>query len=89
MALINRYTLSVHKAENLYCFKAVLCDNEVDRDFEHFTKEALDKLAVLFLGKTFIADTTGKAKTKRHVFTNWKLNRPGSLTPWGSHIAVW
>ncbi len=34
----------------------MLCDNEVDRDYECFTRGALEKLAVLFEGKTGLLD---------------------------------
>ena len=37
-------------------FSVVLCDNEVDRDYECFTRGALEKLAVLFEGKTGLLD---------------------------------
>ena len=53
---INRYTRREFQAEELYAFSVVLCDNQVDRDFECFTKEALEKLKELFLGKTGIFD---------------------------------
>lgn len=56
LRLINQYTLRELKSEDLFCFRAVLCDNEVDRTGEQFTRHSLDKLAVLFAGKTFIAD---------------------------------
>ena len=56
MERINRYTRRPYKAEEVYTFSVVLCDNEVDRDFECFTTKALEKLAALFVGKTGILD---------------------------------
>ena len=53
---INKYTLEPLKAEDVFTFKAVLCDNEVDRAFEQFTQKALQDLQTLFLGKTVIKD---------------------------------
>lgn len=53
---INKYTLEPLKAEDVFTFKAVLCDNEVDRAFEQFTQKALQDLQKLFLGKTVIKD---------------------------------
>jgi len=44
------------KPEEVYTFSVVLCDNEVDRDFERFSPESLEKLAELFTGKTGIFD---------------------------------
>ena len=43
-------------AEEVFTFKAVLCDNEVDRAFDRFTVKALDDMRKLFLGKTVIKD---------------------------------
>ena len=58
---INKYTRRDFKADELYAFSVVLCDNEVDRDFERFTDEALEGLCKLFLGKTGIFDHSHKA----------------------------
>lgn len=43
-------------AGEIYTFPVILCDNDIDRDGEKFTKEALDELARLFVGKTGIFD---------------------------------
>ena len=51
---INKYTLTPLKAEDVFTFKAVLCDTDVDRDFERFSLKALQDLQKLFLGKTVI-----------------------------------
>ena len=53
---VNRFTRSDVKAEEVYAFPVVLCDNEIDRDGERFSVEALRKLAELFVGKTGIFD---------------------------------
>lgn len=53
---INRFTRRELTAGELYTFNVVLCDNEVDRDYESFTVAALQKLGELFLGKTGIFD---------------------------------
>ena len=60
---INKYALEPLTAEEVYTFKAVLCDNEVDRQHERFTERALGDLQKLFLGKTVIKD-------HRHVADN-------------------
>lgn len=56
MALINEHTLKELKAEDVFVFKVILCDNEIDRDNEKFTVSALHKLAELYKGKTGIFD---------------------------------
>ena len=45
----------------------MLCDNEIDRDFERFDIPALEKLAELFVGKTGIFDhsMSGRDQTAR------------------------
>ena len=53
---INKYALKPLKAEDVFTFKAVLCDNEVDRAFDQFTQKALQDMQKLFLGKTVIKD---------------------------------
>lgn len=52
--LINQFSLKELKPEDVFCFSLVLCDNEVDRDNEKFTVEALETLAKMFVGKTGI-----------------------------------
>lgn len=61
MEQINRYTRREYKSDEVYTFSLVLCDNEVDRDFERFSIDALKKLKELFLGKTCILDHERKS----------------------------
>ena len=56
MEAINRYTRRDYGPEEVYAFAMVLCDNEIDRDYERFSVESLDRLRELFLGKTCIFD---------------------------------
>ena len=61
LALIHRWTRRELAAGELYVFRAVLCDNETDRDGERFTRPALETLARLFVGKTGLFDHSGKS----------------------------
>ncbi len=61
LKLINKYTRRDFSEDEVYIFSVVLCDNDVDRDFERFTLSALNKMAELFIGKTGIADHSQKA----------------------------
>lgn len=61
LAEINKFTRRNFSADEIYTFSVVLCDNDVDRDFERFTVDTLNKLATLFVGKTGIADHSGKS----------------------------
>lgn len=56
LKLINKYALEPLTAEEVYTFKAVLCDNELDRDYEQFNAKSLKELQKLFVGKTVIKD---------------------------------
>ncbi|MCR5652884.1 MAG: hypothetical protein K6F88_03695 [Ruminococcus sp.] len=56
LGLINSYARKPLSEDEVYVFSVVLCDNEVDRDFERFTVESLEKLSELFVGKTGIFD---------------------------------
>lgn len=61
MALINRFTQKALSAEEVFTFSVVLCDNDIDRDYERFSEDALQKLAELFVGKTAIRDHSMKS----------------------------
>lgn len=62
IGLINKYSRKELTPEEVYCFSVILCDNEVDRDNERFTVNALEQLAGLFVGKTGIFDHRREAK---------------------------
>lgn len=64
LELINRHTRRKFAADELYAFSVVLCDNDIDRDHERFTDEALEKLAELYIGKTGIFDHSPKAENQ-------------------------
>ena len=42
LKLINNYTRSPFGEDDVYVFSVVLCDNEIDRDFERFSDDTLD-----------------------------------------------
>lgn len=53
---INAFAKSALTAEEVYTFEVLLCDNEVDRDFERFSVDTLRELGELFVGATGICD---------------------------------
>lgn len=63
--LINKYTRRPFLASEVYTFSVVLCDNDIDRDFERFTVEALFEMEKLFAGKTGICDHNPKAQNQK------------------------
>jgi len=54
MELINGFSQKKLKKDDVFVFSVILCDNDIDRDFERFTVESIEKLAELFVGKTAI-----------------------------------
>ena len=81
MELINKYTRRLLSEEEVYAFPVVLCDNEIDRDSERFSDEALEKLSELFVGVTGIADhnPTSRNQTAR-IFSCRTESVPGRKT---------
>lgn len=61
---INKLTRREFNADELYTFSVILCDNQVDRDFERFDNDALTTIAQLFIGKTGIFDHETKSKNQ-------------------------
>ena len=64
LAKINKFTRRELKADEVHCFSVVLCDNQIDRDNERFSIDALKKLAALFVGKTGIFDHNPKGSNQ-------------------------
>lgn len=56
LKLINSYTRRNYSENELYVFNVVLCDNDIDRDNEAFSNDALYDMSKLFVGKTGIID---------------------------------
>lgn len=56
MALINAQALQELTPDEVFAFKVQACNDLVDRDFERFPLETLEKLAPMFVGKTMIFD---------------------------------
>ncbi len=88
MEKINRYTRRAYRPEEVYAFSLVLCDNEVDRDYERFSREALRGLAELFPGKTLLFDHQRRAagQTAR-IYDTGLEEDPGRLTQAGEPYA--
>lgn len=62
LALINGLAKAELTAEQVYVFALRLCDNEVDRDFERFDGEALERLGELLAGKSGVFDHQWSAR---------------------------
>lgn len=56
MEKINRFTRAALREDDVYTFEVTLCDNDIDRDLERFSEEALGEMKELFIGRTGIFD---------------------------------
>ena len=84
---INTYAARELAAEEIYIFTATLCDNDIDRDFEKFSRTALDELAVLFEGKTVIADHSMRSADQRaRIFETYVEEQKGKKTADGEPL---
>lgn len=72
---INRFSRRALTAAEVYTFSVVLCDNEIDRDSEQFSIEALGEMAELFIGRTGIFDHSMKGKDQKARVYSTKLEQ--------------
>ena len=78
---INRFSKAELTADQVYTFSVRLCDNEVDRDFERFGTEDLERLGELFLGKSGIFDHQWSAKGQTaRIYRTEVVREPGTVT---------
>lgn len=82
---IGRFSRRALKEEELYTFPVILCDNEIDRDCERFSDEALEELAQLYVGKTGIIDhDPSAANQSARIYDVTLETDPEKLTSFGS-----
>lgn len=78
---INRFTRKELSEDEVYTFGVTLCDNDIDRDLEAFSEEALGELKTLFVGKTgiFDHDLRSSSQTAR-IFATYLEEEPSRKT---------
>lgn len=83
LAQLNQFTRRTLTQEEVFLFDVRLCDNEIDRDGERFSLEALEQLKTLFVGKRAFLTTTPRERTRRHgsMRQNWYRIRNASRLP--------
>lgn len=77
---INKFTRRELSADEVYVFSVILCDNDIDRDSERFSDEALCELQKLFIGKTGIFDHDPKTSNQSARIFDTELVEDGSRT---------
>lgn len=61
---INKFTRREFSEDEIYAFSVILCDNDIDRDGEQFSENALVQLSKLFIGRTGIFDHSPKSSNQ-------------------------
>lgn len=87
LALINRHALEPLTLDDVYTFRVVMCDNEVDRTYEAFDEPSLAKLAELFDGKTVIKDHVWSSDNQIGRIYKTAVEHPGGTTKNGDVYA--
>lgn len=83
--LINQYTKRKFSADEVYTFSVILCDNEIDRDFECFDSDSLEKLAEMYIGKSGILDHNPTTKNQTARIYDCKVEVvDGKMTSYGA-----
>lgn len=80
MEKINCFTRKPLTADEVYCFSVILCDNDVDRDFEKFSLDSLGRLAELFIGRTGIFDHDPKGENQTARIFDTEIKTYGDKT---------
>ncbi len=78
--LINKLSRRKLKPEEVYVFSVTLCDNDIDRDLERFSDDALKGLATLFVGKTGICDHDMKSSNQKARIFSCAVEKTGEPT---------
>lgn len=87
MDKINQFTRTKLNSDSLYVFSVVLCNNDIDRDFEKFSLSTLEQLKVLFIGRTGIFDHSMKSSDqKARIFDTWIEKADGKRTADGDAL---
>lgn len=81
MEKINSFSRRELTENELYVFTVRLCSNDIDRDYEKFSIEALEQMAKLFVGKTCIEDHSMKTSNQRaRIFDTYVELQKGKYT---------
>ncbi len=80
LAAINRLSRRTLSADEVFVFSVVLCDNDIDRDFERFSENALSAMQTLFVGKTGIFDHSMKGRDQVARIFSCEVEKPGGQT---------
>ncbi|NLP48703.1 MAG: hypothetical protein GX345_07150 [Clostridiales bacterium] len=88
LKLINAFTQQELTADGVYSFSLILCDNELDRDFERFDRATLEDLAPMFVGKAGLYNHSMDARDQTaRLYSCHLVRQPGKVTAAGEEYA--
>lgn len=81
---LNKFTRRTHSLDEVYIFELILCDNEIDRDGECFSDDALSELQKRFVGVTGIFDHDARSGSQTaRIFCTALRTDPDRITKTG------
>lgn len=87
LAKISTFARREMSEDELYIFNVALCNNDIDRDNECFSVNALKELAPMFVGKTGISDHSMRSADQRaRIFDTWVERVDGEKTAGGEPL---
>lgn len=81
---INKHAMTPLTADDVFTFSAILCDNEIDRQYERFSDKALSDLKKLYVGRTVIKDHEALADNQVARIYATELVNPGKNNSLGN-----
>lgn len=85
LELINRQSLKKLTPDDVFTFSVILCDNEIDRDFEVFSEQSLKSLEKLFVGKTGILNHSNRSEDQSsRTYKTQLVTDPARKTAYGN-----
>ncbi|MDE5792184.1 MAG: hypothetical protein K2G88_06250 [Oscillospiraceae bacterium] len=83
---LNQFTRRELQENEVYLFDVILCDNNIDRDLECFSNQALEQMQKLFIGKTGIFDHNLKSNNQTARIYDTELVKSDKLTKDGRQL---
>lgn len=84
---LNQFTRRELTEDEVYLFDVILCDNNIDRDLERFSDNALEQMQKLFIGKTGIFDHNLKSNNQTaRIYDTELVTSPDRLTKDGRQL---
>lgn len=82
---INKFTRKPLTSDDVAIFEVTLCDNEVDKDFEHFDKDTLEMIRTLSVGNLGVLYDVSYSTDQIARIYDCQINESNKLTQSGEY----